>query len=301
MWSGDFVDLQQFADGGNTLYIHLANSELGGGRKISIFVIIAIVVVGTFFLSVSIWLLWRFRAKLKAFLNPSQKNNELLMLYARRSEELSTDLSGPEDLRVEGQHVSGAELSFLDFNTVALATNNFLNENKIGQGGFGPVHKGKLPWEQEIAVKRLSRKSGQGLEDGYMAPEYAMEGLFSVKSDVYSFGVLILEIITGRRNASFRLPKHSNIIGYAWDLWDGDKAMEMIDPKIADSCCQNEVLRCIQVGMLCVQDMAFDRPTMSSVLLMLEGQSTSMQMPRRPSFTSMRRSPIDMDEYWKES
>ncbi|KDO51484.1 hypothetical protein CISIN_1g0061252mg, partial [Citrus sinensis] len=36
---------------------------------------------------------------------------------------------------------------------------------------------------------------------GYMAPEYAMEGLYSKKSDVFSFGVLLIEIITGRRNA----------------------------------------------------------------------------------------------------
>lgn len=36
-----------------------------------------------------------------------------------------------------------------------------------------------------------------------MAPEYAMEGIFSVKSDVYSFGVLILEILSGRKNKSF--------------------------------------------------------------------------------------------------
>lgn len=35
---------------------------------------------------------------------------------------------------------------------------------------------------------------------GYMAPEYAMFGQYSVKSDVFSFGVLILEIITGRRS-----------------------------------------------------------------------------------------------------
>lgn len=33
---------------------------------------------------------------------------------------------------------------------------------------------------------------------GYMAPEYAMRGQFSVKSDVYSFGVLLLEIISGQ-------------------------------------------------------------------------------------------------------
>lgn len=47
-----------------------------------------------------------------------------------------------------------------------------------------------------------------------MAPEYAMEGLFSLKSDVYSFGVLLLEIITGQRNASFRSTNFSNLIAY---------------------------------------------------------------------------------------
>lgn len=47
-----------------------------------------------------------------------------------------------------------------------------------------------------------------------MAPEYAMEGLFSVKSDVYSFGVLLLEILSGRRNTSFRHSDDSSLIGY---------------------------------------------------------------------------------------
>jgi len=47
-----------------------------------------------------------------------------------------------------------------------------------------------------------------------MAPEYAMEGLFSVKSDVYSFGVLLLEILSGRRNTSFRHTDDSSLIGY---------------------------------------------------------------------------------------
>ncbi|KAF8030170.1 hypothetical protein BT93_E2566 [Corymbia citriodora subsp. variegata] len=44
---------------------------------------------------------------------------------------------------------------------------------------------------------------------GYMAPEYAMEGLYSTKSDVFSFGVLVLEIITGERNASFHLSRRA--------------------------------------------------------------------------------------------
>lgn len=49
---------------------------------------------------------------------------------------------------------------------------------------------------------------------GYMAPEYAMEGLFSVKSDVYSFGVLLLEIVSGRRNISYRSTEYASLLAY---------------------------------------------------------------------------------------
>ena len=42
-----------------------------------------------------------------------------------------------------------------------------------------------------------------------MAPEYAMEGVYSIKSDVFSFGVLLLEIITGKRNAGFHQSKRA--------------------------------------------------------------------------------------------
>ncbi|KAA8515414.1 hypothetical protein F0562_018975 [Nyssa sinensis] len=136
IWSGDLVDVHHFAEGGNTLYIRLANSELGGKRKITTLVIVAIVVAGTFFLSVSIWLLWRFKAKLK---DSCWKNNELPQFDARRNAEFSTDFSGSNDLSAEGQHGSGPELALFDFNSVAGATNNF--ETKLGRGGFGPVYK----------------------------------------------------------------------------------------------------------------------------------------------------------------
>lgn len=53
---------------------------------------------------------------------------------------------------------------------------------------------------------------------GYMSPEYAMEGLFSVKSDVYSFGVLLLEIISGQRNNSFRSEDSTNLIRHVSSL-----------------------------------------------------------------------------------
>ncbi|KAJ0080916.1 hypothetical protein Patl1_11018 [Pistacia atlantica] len=52
---------------------------------------------------------------------------------------------------------------------------------------------------------------------GYMAPEYAMEGLYSIKSDVFSFGVLVPEIITGRRNAAFHKPKNAPSLLPYWE------------------------------------------------------------------------------------
>lgn len=420
IWSEDLVDVQHFSEEGKTLYVRVAYSELGGNGKISNFVIIAIVVGGVVVLSVTIWLLWRFRAKVKAFSNSWRKSNDRPMLDISRGTEFSTDFSGPDALVGDGKEGSGPELQLFTFNFVATATNNFSKENKLGQGGFGPVYKGNLPGGQEIAVKRLSRKSGQGLEEfkneikliaklqhrnlvrllgcciegeekmvlyeympnksldfflfdpekqalldwrarfaiiegiargllylhrdsrlriihrdlkasnilldeemtpkisdfgmarifggnqdeantirvvgtyGYMAPEYAMEGLFSVKSDVYSFGVLLLEIVSGRRNISFRLSEHSNLIGYAWNLWNEGKSMELVHPCIKDSCSQNEVLRCIHVGMLCVQDSAVYRPTMPSVVLMLESDSVNIPRPRQPTFTSIR-SDVDID------
>ncbi|KAK6149822.1 hypothetical protein DH2020_017347 [Rehmannia glutinosa] len=127
-----------------------------------------------------------------------------------------------------------------------------------------------------------------------MAPEYAMEGLFSLKSDVYSFGVLLLEIISGRRNTNFRLTEYSNIIGYAWDLWDRGRAIDIVDPSILKTCSREQVVRCIHVGMLCVQDMAAHRPDMPAVVLMLESENTSLPMPRQPTFTSMRHN-LDAD------
>lgn len=48
-----------------------------------------------------------------------------------------------------------------------------------------------------------------------MAPEYAVDGLFSIKSDVFSFGVLVLETVSGRKNRGFHHPDHyHNLLGH---------------------------------------------------------------------------------------
>ncbi|CAM0906213.1 unnamed protein product [Alopecurus aequalis] len=119
---------------------------------------------------------------------------------------------------------------------------------------------------------------------GYMSPEYAMEGIFSVKSDVYSFGVLILEIITGKRAVSFHGQQDSlNIAGYAWQQWNEDKGEEMIDPLIRPNCSIRQVLRCIHIALLCVQDHAQERPDIPAVIVMLSSDSSSLPMPRPPT------------------
>ncbi|CAN1161112.1 Receptor-like serine/threonine-protein kinase SD1-8 [Linum perenne] len=60
---------------------------------------------------------------------------------------------------------NNTQLSFFSFKDVLAATDNFSESNKLGEGGFGPVYKGKLRGDQEVAMKRLSKKSGQGLEE----------------------------------------------------------------------------------------------------------------------------------------
>ena len=59
--------------------------------------------------------------------------------------------------------------------------------------------------------------------------------------------------------------------------------MEFLDESVGDSCNPCQVLRCIQVGLLCVQRCAEDRPTMSAVVLML-GSESELSPPREPGF-----------------
>ncbi|CAL4992023.1 unnamed protein product [Urochloa decumbens] len=249
------------------------------------------------------------------------------------------------------------ESLLIDLPTLRMATNNFAENNKLGEGGFGAVYKGSLPNGQEIAVKRLSHNSRQGIgelkneltliaklqhknlvrlvgvcleeeerllvyeympntsldtflfdsekrkdlewskrftiingitrglqylhEDsqlkivhrdlkasnvlldadmnpkisdfglarlfgqdqsqdttkrvvgtyGYMAPEYALRGQYSIKSDIYSFGVLILEIVTGRRNSdSYNSDQSVDLPSLVWEHWTTKTIMDMIDP-----------------------------------------------------------------------
>ncbi|KAF8085881.1 hypothetical protein N665_0643s0010 [Sinapis alba] len=264
--------------------------------------------------------------------------------YRRRKSHQEVDFQSIDD-------ISTTHSLQFDFKTVEAATDKFSRSNRLGQGGFGEVYKGILPNGTEIAVKRLSKTSGQGAQEftteavlvaklqhrnlvrllgfclepeekllvyefvpnksldyqlfasnilldadmnpkitdfgmariigvgqtlentsrivgtyGYMSPEYAMHGQYSTKSDVYSFGVLVLEIINGKRNSSFH---------------ETDK---LVDPAVRKSCDSSEVARCIHIALLCVQENPMDRPTLSTIILMLTSNTITLPVPHQPGF-----------------
>lgn len=154
-----------------------------------------------------------------------------------------------------------------------------------------------------------------------MSPEYALDGLFSVKSDVFSFGVVVIEIISGKRNTGFYQPEQAlSLLGYvsilveslfffvpsstskltptrflknkialqAWHLWKEDKALDLMEATICESCKKEEYLKCITVGLLCVQEDPNDRPTMSHVVFMLASQIATLPTPKQPAFVVRR-------------
>ncbi|KAL0320730.1 UNVERIFIED_CONTAM: Receptor-like serine/threonine-protein kinase SD1-6 [Sesamum radiatum] len=70
----------------------------------------------------------------------------------------------------------------------------------------------------------------------------------------------------------------------AWLLWKENKIVELMDECLSDTFVESEVKRCVQVGLLCVQKYAEDRPVMSSVLLMLGTEGANLPEPKEPGF-----------------
>ncbi|CAN6694481.1 unnamed protein product [Malus baccata var. baccata] len=390
IWFGDLIDIKQIPVAGKEIYIRtsaaeIVNNEGDNSRKVKIAIIvvgIAIVFSGVLLVG---YVIRRRKRKVKEIRERNEDN--------------------------EGAPRGDMELPLFDLMTVASATDDFSSNKKLGEGGFGPVYKGTLADGQEIAVKRLSRSSSQGLNEfmneviliaklqhrnlvrllgccvqgeeklllyeympngsldssifdetrrelfdwpkrfniicgiarglvylhqdsrlriihrdlkasnvlldnemnpkisdfglarlltegdqtvantdrvvgtyGYMAPEYVMGGQFSVKSDVFSFGVLVLEVITGRKNKEFSDSSNSrNLSEHLWRLWNEGKPLELIDTCLGSSGTLSEVLRCINIGLLCAQHHPDDRPSMADVVIML-GSETALARPKQPGF-----------------
>ncbi|URE09342.1 S-locus lectin protein kinase family protein [Musa troglodytarum] len=120
---------------------------------------------------------------------------------------------------------------------------------------------------------------------GYMPPEYAMNGIFSTKFDIFSFGVIVLEIVSGRRTARFfDSESSSNLLRYSWELWREGKSLDLLDSSLDSPESGEEISRCINIALLCAQENAADRPTMSAVVSMLTSGAASLPAPRPPAF-----------------
>uniref|UniRef100_A0A7N2MSL0 Uncharacterized protein n=1 Tax=Quercus lobata TaxID=97700 RepID=A0A7N2MSL0_QUELO len=87
---------------------------------------------------------------------------------------------------------------------------------------------------------------------GYMSPEYAMHGQFSVKSN-------------------------------AWKNWKKSTVSNLVDPTLKAGL-TTEIMRCIHIGLLCVQENVVNRPTMASFVLMLNSYSITLLIPSEPAF-----------------
>lgn len=76
----------------------------------------------------------------------------------------------------------------------------------------------------------------------------------------------------------------------AWKLWKDDRSWELMDSKLQCEASYPIVKRYINVALLCVQDNAADRPTMSEVISMLTNEIDNLPSPQQPAFSSLKKS-----------
>ncbi|CAA3025148.1 Serine threonine kinase [Olea europaea subsp. europaea] len=399
-WSQELIDIQQFSNVGEDLYIRLASSELDGHKYEKLIVVGLVAILLCIF--IYCWLMAR---------RKGDKGKLDAKLY-ESGQTYPSDSSGIV-IKDDMDKVNLEVFPLFTLETLANATDQFHDDNMLGKGGFGPVYKGKLADGHEIAVKRLSAASRQGMEEfmnevnvisklqhrnlvkllgccvekeekilvyeympnksldvflfdtshpsqkildwkkrfsiiegigrgllylhrdsilkiihrdlkpsnvlldedynpkisdfglarifgdnqdqantrrvlgsrGYKAPEYAMEGRFSEKSDVYSFGVLMLEIMSGKKNNFYCHEWSLSLLGWAWKRWNEDDGVALIDARILSPSYRAEIMRCIHIGLLCVQKLPKDRPNISVVLSMLSSEIVELPEPKQTAFT----------------
>ncbi|KAM0910212.1 hypothetical protein ACQ4PT_014351 [Festuca glaucescens] len=169
---------------------------------------------------------------------------------------LATDSTNQDDIQ-------STDSPLFDLSTLRAATDNFSGSNKLGEGGFGSVYKGILCEGQEIAVKRLSQTSTQGVEE--LKTELVLVAKLQHKNLVRLVGVCL----QGQEKL------------LVWQHWSTGTVEDLADPSRSPGA---QMLKLVNIGLLCVQDNPADRPTMSAVNVMLSSTTVSLQAPSSPTF-----------------
>ncbi|KAK7400291.1 hypothetical protein VNO78_11495 [Psophocarpus tetragonolobus] len=110
---------------------------------------------------------------------------------------------------------------------------------------------------------------------GHIAPEYLSTGKSSDKTDVFGYGVMLLELVTGQRAFDLaRLASHDEVMLFEWvkTLMKDKKLKELVDQDLQGNYDEKEVEEVIQLALLCTQSSSWERPTMSEVERMLDGE-----------------------------
>ncbi|CAM0953290.1 unnamed protein product [Alopecurus aequalis] len=141
---------------------------------------------------------------------------------------------------------------------------------------------------------------------GYLAPEYAQSGQITEKADVYSFGVVLVELVTGRKAMDINRPKGQQFLTeWARPLLEDHALDELIDPRLEDRFCENEVYCMLHAANLCIRRDPHSRPRMSHVLRILEGdmvvESGCISAPSSDAGSMSRRMMSDRQFYQEQS
>ncbi|XP_062011673.1 probable leucine-rich repeat receptor-like serine/threonine-protein kinase At3g14840 [Rosa rugosa] len=119
---------------------------------------------------------------------------------------------------------------------------------------------------------------------GYMAPEYAMRGYLTDKADVYSFGILVLEMVSGRCNTTYRSKEECfYLLDWALLLKERASLLDLVDPRLDSEFNKAEMITTINIALLCANASSAVRPAMSSVVSMLEGKASVQEVVFDPN------------------
>ncbi|CAA2954064.1 G-type lectin S-receptor-like serine threonine-kinase At4g27290 [Olea europaea subsp. europaea] len=247
-WVGDLIDIRDLSSDGQDIYIRMDSSESGSHRR---------------------------DLELPLFsLSTMSKATDNFSIYKKLGQDQTKSmlLDWSKHLQVLNGVARG--LMYIHQDSLLRIVHRDLKASNI------LLDTDMNPMISDLGIARSFR--GNETEDktsrvvgtyGYMSPEYAVHGRFSMKFDAFSFGVIVLETVSGKRNSGFSsIDQHRNLLGHAWTLYKEGRSFELVDTYLHDSAYLSEVQRLIHIGLLCVQQCPDDRPSMNTVVVMLNNE-----------------------------